>query len=155
MLRLRDYATKDFAELWKLDQRCFRQGISYSREELAAYIQRTSSFTIIAEDERAIIGFIVADFLGSKSIGHIITIDVDPAFRRKQIGSRLMQAAEENLVARGCKGIRLEVAADNSSAIAFYHRHGYRVFRTIPRYYLASIDALAMLKALQQSPDGS
>ena len=81
-------------------------------------------------------------------MGRIITIDVAPDVRRTGLGSLLMQTAEDRLKNLGCPLVILEVAVDNAAAIKFYRRHGYSVVKTIPRYYLGSLDALRMAKDL-------
>ncbi len=144
---LREYRPEDFDVLWQLDQRCFEDGISYGEAELRHYLERSSSFTLVAEEGNKIIGFLVAD-RDRRGFGHIITIDVDPKFRRHGVGATLMKATEDKLRDSGCKSVLLETAVNNMAALAFYKAHGYSVLKTIPRYYLNSIDALLMGKKI-------
>lgn len=146
-ITIRDYRPADFETLWRIDQECFAQGIAYSRAELGHYIRRRSAFTLVAEREAAVAGFVVAD-CGRSRAGHIITIDLLPGHRRAGLGSALMVAAEERLRAAGARFVYLETAVDNAPAIAFYKRLGYSVVRTVPRYYHGEIDALVMAKRL-------
>jgi len=161
-LRIRDFEPQDFEWLWQIDQECFQPGISYSRQELKAYMRRKASFTLTAELEpdrekvadindvtEKIRGFIVAH---GGSTGHIITIDVVRSARRAGVGSQLLAAAEDRLRANGSRAVGLEVAVDNRPAIAFYKRHGYSVVGTWPRYYSNGVDALAMRKQLESKP---
>ena len=142
---LRDYRPADFDALLELDRRCFSAGIAYSRTELGQFIRRRGSFTIVAEDKGdAVAGFVVAYL--QRDYGWIITIDIHESARRSGLGSRLMAAAEERLLAAGPRAVVLEVAVDNLAAVKFYKRLGYSVIRTIPRYYLDSIDAFQMAK---------
>ena len=145
MFTLRDFRAEDFETLWQLDQRCFVEGISYSRAELRYYIDRKGAFTILVEDRKKLLGFLIA-IHDRSGVGHIITIDVDPTQQRKGIGTALMEAAEERLRRTGCKSVLLETAVDNFSALAFYKRHGYFVLKTLPRYYMNSLDGLLMTK---------
>ena len=144
---IRDFQAEDFETLWRIDQECFPPGISYSRPELKAYIRHRGSFTLIASDteKQSIGGFLVAH---GGPIGHIVTIDVIAAARRSGVGSLLLRAAEEKLQAAGSRAVGLETAVDNTSALAFYKRHGYSVIRTWPRYYSNGVDALVLRKAL-------
>jgi len=144
---IRDYRRQDFETLWQIDQACFARGISYSRRELAFYLARKRGFTLVAELEGKIIGFVVVD-RDRQGQAHVITIDVLPEGRRSGLGSRLMVAAEERLLTLGCSVVILEAAVDNAAALAFYKRHGYTAIHTIPRYYLDSIDALVLSKVL-------
>jgi ribosomal-protein-alanine N-acetyltransferase len=155
---LRDFRREDFDTLWAIDQKCFAPGISYTRPELAAYIRRRGSFTLVAdvtpnhsssEIQRSlgILGFLVAE-AGARGSGHIITIDVVPAARRSGVGSKLLVAAEERLCAAHCHSVRLETAVDNREALAFYKRHHYDVVKTVPRYYSNGVDAFVLRKNL-------
>jgi len=144
---LRDHRSADFEALWQLDQECFPPELAYSRTELAGYIRRQGSLTLVAEHEGKIAGYIVAE-RGGREVGHIITLDVRAQARRSGLGSKLMAAAEERLRAMGCASVLLEVAVDNAAAISFYHRQGYATLATIPRYYNDQADALLLGKKL-------
>lgn len=152
---LREFKREDFEILWDIDQKCFSPGISYSRLELAAYIRRRGSLTIVAESAHlarevaglGIVGFIVAE-VDRRGVGHIITIDVLAAARRFGIGSCLLGAAEDRLRVARCPSVRLETAVDNLSALSFYKRRGYFLEKTVPHYYSNGVDALVLRKDL-------
>lgn len=159
---LRDFRHEEFETLWRIDQQCFAPGISYSRLELATYLQRPGAFVLVADSSevdtisessskgqasRTAVGFIVAE-AGGRGHGHIITIDVLGPARRTGIGSQLLYAAEERLRAAGCHAVILETAVDNMEALSFYKRHTYHVTKTLPRYYSNGMDAFVMKKDL-------
>lgn len=148
--RLRDYRPGDLRRLSEIDQQCFASGIAYSQRELAHYIAQAGGFTVVAETaapEPHVVGFLVGHVL-PRGAGHIVTIDVLPEARRARIGSLLMEECEARLRAAACKAVYLETAVDNDIALRFYKRHRYSVLKTIPHYYLDSIDALLMGKKL-------
>jgi [ribosomal protein S18]-alanine N-acetyltransferase len=159
-VRIRDFHSRDFETLWRIDQQCFAPGISYSRPELAAYMRLAGSFTLVAQFQDTetteppansappeIMGFLVGH-ANRRGTGHIITIDVLPKARRSGIGSHLLSAAEERLRAAHCSRVQLETAVDNTSALTFYKRHNYSLLRTIPRYYPGGLDAFVLEKDL-------
>lgn len=144
---LRDYELRDFDALLALDRACFAEGIAYSERELSAFLHRRGSFTVVAEDPRGqVAGFVIAHV--QRTYGWIITIDIAESARRHRLGTLLMEEAEQRLRAAGVTAIVLEVAVDNVAAITFYKRLGYSVMRTLPRYYLDSLDAFQMAKQL-------
>jgi ribosomal-protein-alanine N-acetyltransferase len=144
---IRDLKPGDLETLWRIDQECFPPGISYSRQELKAYIRHRGAFTLIASDsqEGQVQGFIVVH---NGPTGHVVTIDVLEPARRSGLGSLLLRAAEERLRAAGSRAVGLETAVDNVPALSFYKRHGYSVIRTWPRYYSNGVDALVLKKEL-------
>jgi [ribosomal protein S18]-alanine N-acetyltransferase len=146
--RIREFEKTDFDTLWRIDQDCFDPQLAYSPPELAFYMRRPGSFTLLADGETGILGFVVAE-TGRKS-GHIITIDVVAEARREGVGSALLQAAEEQLLRAGASVVALETPVNNEAAIFFYKRKGYFVEKTVAGYYSGQLDALVMTKELTQ-----
>jgi [ribosomal protein S18]-alanine N-acetyltransferase len=152
---LRAARRDDLDPLFALDRVCFREGIAYSRSELLFFLTHPQSFSFVAEHENGrIAGFAIAKrgLRSGRSTGHIITIDVDPAFRREGVGRLLMTAMEEKLREAGAESIQLEVAVDNAAAEQFYLGHGYRPAGRIRGFYMGTLDALVMRKSIQPEP---
>jgi ribosomal protein S18 acetylase RimI-like enzyme len=161
--RIRQFEKPDFDTLWRIDQACFDPQLAYSQRELAFYMRRPGSFTLVAESESAesrnnggppvetpvaILGFIVAET--RRKTGHIITIDVVEEARRLGVGSGLLDAGEEQLVRAGARAVALETPVNNAAAIRFYKQKGYFVEKTVAGYYSNQMDALVMTKDLAQ-----
>src|SRR5580693_5935173 len=94
LFRIRQFEKADFDTLWRIDQACFDPQLAYSRPEMAFYMRRPGSFTLVAEGDgggnngaapSSILGFIVAET--RRKTGHIITIDVIADVRRAGVGS--------------------------------------------------------------------
>jgi ribosomal-protein-alanine N-acetyltransferase len=159
--RIREFKKADFQTLWQIDQACFEPQLAYSQAELAFYMRRPGSFTLVAEAEvttegdivdSQILGFIVAE--NRRRTGHIITIDVVEKARRSGVGSGLMRATEEKLLRAGSTTVTLETPVNNAAAIRFYKSEGYYVEKTIAGYYSNQMDALLMTKELGRSLAG-
>ena len=151
VIHLRPFSNADFAELHRIDNVCFTQGIAYSKSELRYYLYHPRSFTVVAETaEQVIAGFCTgqAQMREGKPFGHIITIDVLPEWRRQEVGRTLLRSVEEGFRARSAELVRLEVAVDNLQAQGFYHAMGYVSIGKIRGYYGGKLDALVMEKDL-------
>jgi ribosomal protein S18 acetylase RimI-like enzyme len=146
-VRLRDYQPQDFDRLWQLDQICFPEDISYTRPELRMFLSLRTSFCVVGERNGIIVGFVIVDSRPDRS-GYIVTIDVAPEARRERVASALLEAAEKRLRTAGVRGIRLEVAENNDSAIGFYKNHGFMEIGRKRGYYNGRLDALSMKKEL-------
>jgi ribosomal-protein-alanine N-acetyltransferase len=140
----------DLEILYRIDQACFPPGVSYSRQELAAFIAHRNSRTWVAASGGQIIGFLVAGRTQQR-VGHVVTIDVAEPWRRRRVGTLLMDAVEEWAQQQRLRFVYLETAEDNLSAQAFYEKRGYIKLKRIARYYGNGAAAWVMVKALGKS----
>ena len=150
---LRPYREADFPRIMEIDHLCFVEGIAYPEDEMRYFLRLPTARTIVAEDASGrIMGFIIADAFRprrfSALMGRIITIDVEPSVQKSGLGRQLLKAAEQHVREAGCKQIILEVAVDNAPALRFYKKAGYSVLKSLPRYYMDSLDGLLMGKKL-------
>lgn len=150
-LYIRPAAREDLDALFALDQTCFRPGIAYSKTELRYFLFHPRSTSVVAEDGSGIAGFAIVEFLleEGRRIGHVITIDVPAARRRTGVGRLLMKALLDSCREADTATVRLEVAVDNESAIAFYRELGFMEMGRMRGYYMGKLDALTMRLALQ------
>jgi ribosomal-protein-alanine N-acetyltransferase len=144
--RIREYQPRDFEQLCELDRICFPPAVAYRPEEIAAALLQPRSLCFVAEQQGLVVGFILLDW--RRAVGHIITIDLHPDYRRRGLGRRLMEMAEQRLRRRGVRRMVLEVATTNPAALAFYNNQGFAPRRLLPRYYRDGTDACLMEKAL-------
>lgn len=79
----------------------------------------------------------------------ILSIGVVPAARGQRVGSRLIDAAVEQLQA---SALFLDVAADNAAALKLYEREGFKVVGRRQAYYKRpsgqQVDSLTMKRLL-------
>jgi ribosomal-protein-alanine N-acetyltransferase len=144
---IRQYDSRDFAALHKLDQACFPPGISYSKFSLQYFLGLPAADCLVAEDGKTIAGFILAE--ANPPLAHIITLDIAPAYRRVGLGTRLLEEMEKHFRFKEVRAVLLETAVDNESGIAFWQHHGYRTEAVLKRYYLRRLDAYEMRKKLE------
>jgi ribosomal-protein-alanine N-acetyltransferase len=149
---VRPYQPPDFEALVAMDKLCFPKKIAYGRREMRSYLQAEGAHCIVAEapgpeNPKMIAGFILTEH-GAK-LAHIITLDVLESFRRRSVGSLLLQAAEQEAASQGITGMYLETATSNKAAIALWKKHGYGETGTLENYYGRGLHAFEMLKRLE------
>jgi [ribosomal protein S18]-alanine N-acetyltransferase len=147
-LRLRAYVPQDFEQLYALDHACFPPGIAYSKWMLRHFLKMPSANCIVATDGEEIPGFVITEEAGP--LGHILTLDVAESYRRRGLGTQLLQHSEAAMRERGVTEMVLETAVENAAGVAFWHRHGYRTVGTLKKYYLRRLDAFEMRKNLRE-----
>ena len=145
-VQLRPYEPHDFAALYEIDHSCFPRGIAYSKRMLRYFLAMPTATCLLAVDGEKIGGFVLGEMVGSEA--HIVTLDVAEAFRRRGVGSLLLNALEKSVAQQGAQAMILETAVNNDAAIALWKRHGYRNEGILKRYYLGKVDALQMRKLL-------
>jgi ribosomal protein S18 acetylase RimI-like enzyme len=61
--------------------------------------------------------------------GELLAVAVDPAWRGRQVGTRLVERFLDELSTRGARRAHVVVGADNTAAQALYRRAGFTVTR--------------------------
>ena len=110
------------------------------------YLQAEGAHCIVAEFLGEIAGFVVTE--RGDEFAHIITLDVLEQYRRRSVGSSLLEAAEQEAASQGAALMYLETATTNKAAIALWKKHGYRETATIENYYGRGQHAFGMQKLL-------
>lgn len=116
-----DYAA--VFDLWSRAGPGVHLGRSDAPEEIAKKLQRDPELFLVAEADGRIVGAVMGGFDGRR--GLIYHLAVDPAYRRRGIGTALMAELERRLVALGCLRAYLLVVEDNHEVVDFYRRLGW------------------------------
>jgi ribosomal-protein-alanine N-acetyltransferase len=129
-----------FAVPWPND--AYRSELTTNR--LASYI--------VARADDTIVGF--AGLWVMVDEAHVTTFAVDPRWRRRGVGERLLLGLLDIAVARRAREATLEVRLSNMPARRLYEKYGFRPVGIRPRYYSDNgEDALIMTTEPLASPD--
>jgi [ribosomal protein S18]-alanine N-acetyltransferase len=114
------------------------------KEEFAG-IPSTRFFELAISDNQ-IVGYAGVIAPGPDAVADILTITVIDGFRRQGIAKRLIADIEGYCQSKGSSAIMLEVATDNTGAIALYENLGYSQISKRSNYYGSKKDAFVMQK---------
>ena len=95
-------------------------------------LQDDISKVIVYEKDDKVVGFIIATALYETC--DILSIVVDPEYRRQGIGTKLIGYLISDL-GEVLKLVTLEVATKNKEALALYDKFGFEVVHTREHYY--------------------
>ncbi len=112
-------------------------------------------FCLLARTEGAPVGFVLVRVAADEA--EILTLAVDPAFRRQGFGRALVEAAAAALARAGSGVLFLEVAEDNGPGLALYESCGFAPIGRRSGYYARGaqhVDALILRRALNSAPAG-
>lgn len=143
-LTIRKFKLSDLDRIYEIETSSFDE--PYPKHLFYFYYILFSDTFLVAEKNEVIIGYIIG-VIKRGSEGHIISIAVDPNYRRKGYGSKLMLELIKYFKSNGVKIVRLEVNIKNSIARKFYERLGFTPIDIIKGYYKNS-DALVMILKL-------
>ncbi|MBX3267553.1 MAG: ribosomal protein S18-alanine N-acetyltransferase [Acidobacteria bacterium] len=143
-----------------------RAGLAlWSRDDYAEAANSRDRLLLAARENAVnVVGFILVQLLcasGDAVDVEILNIAVDPRFKRKGIGRRLLATALEMIPIDPDSKVLLEVRASNLSAIAFYRRYGFHEQAVRRAYYrdptedaiLFGADAEKVLTKLKSASD--
>jgi [ribosomal protein S18]-alanine N-acetyltransferase len=145
---IRPAVTADFNALLEIDEASFPGGVAYDAIELSYFMSRDGAETLVAEQDGHIVAFIIVEVHPGRRGATVVTLDVREAHRRNGYGSQLLSRAEDILIGYGVESYDLQVDVTNHGAIDFYKKHGFKIIRTLRRYYANGHDAYLMVKEL-------
>lgn len=125
-----------FQKLANLHQKCFPNK-PWSADDFRDL--KNSGCEIIMSENGFIVYRIVVDE------AEIITIGVNPDFRRQGIAAAMIGIIEKTLKNQGVKKLFLEVASNNIAAQKLYENSGFVRVGLRPKYY-DGVDAILMSK---------
>ena len=102
---------------------------------------------MIAELDGQIVGFI-AGVNNAPQNARILMLAVLEPYRKRGIGSTLMDAFLRQCALRGMRTVELEVRVSNTTAINFYRRYGFQIAGTLSRFYTDGEDGYKMVRHL-------
>jgi ribosomal-protein-alanine N-acetyltransferase len=119
----------------------------WSENAFLKELHKLYSLTKVAVLEDKVIGYICANYIMDE--GHILNLAVHPKFRRRGIGTKLVEDALNELMENYCRYLYLEVRVSNLEARKFYENLGFKVVGTRRKYYASpNEDAYLMMLGL-------
>ncbi len=100
--------------------------------------------TILAYHNNKIVGYIVYSTVLDEC--HILNVAVHPDFRRMGIAQKMLDFLFRESQKEGIKFYYLEVRVDNTPAINFYKKNGFKELGLRKGYYSDGTNALVMVR---------
>jgi ribosomal-protein-alanine acetyltransferase len=139
----------DLADLFRLEEVAFETD-RFTKDQIDYLLTRSRATTFVLDEGSKMAGAACLLWRKERNLARLYNLAVDPAFRGKGYGDRLLRQCELEAARRQCDRITLEVRQDNESAIRFYEKHGYEGIRNLPDYYSDRMAGLKMAKALRR-----
>ena len=123
--------------------------LGWSKDQIINQINKKTNLAFGAFYNETLVSFILGDLFNIEKISEyeILLIYVCKSFRKKGLGTKLLNKIEENNTR--LKKIYLEVSKNNSEGISFYTKMNFIGMHTRKNYFFINnkyIDALSMVK---------
>jgi ribosomal-protein-alanine acetyltransferase len=135
-IKIEDTSIRLLGKLYEIEKQCFGQE-AFTKQQIAYLLTEYNAIGLAARVNSEIAGFAIArvDIGRNTSFGHILTVDIAPAYRRKGIAQKLLQEIENRFREKGIKECRLEVREGNVAALNLYQKLGYKKVGKLEKYY--------------------
>ena len=137
--------------MYQLDVVCFEAPFRFTLASMREFGFAPGAFTVMAEDEAGrLAGFVVLQMSVDEGAveAYVVTLDVDPAFRRTGVASALMDACERVSAREGIGRMVLHVWTENVGAIRFYEARGFVRLQLDTDFYEEGFSAFGYEKRL-------
>ena len=94
------------------------------KKDIARKLKVKPELFLVGVEGNKVIATAMGGYEGHR--GWVNYLGVDPEYRHKGAGRKMMEAIEEKLLAMGCPKINSQVLVDNTEATKFYQRIGYK-----------------------------
>ncbi len=133
----------DLVQVIKIENASFTTD-AYQIEDFRQVYRKCSELSIVAEIAGQIAGYMMTCLLPDR--GHIFSLAVTPAYRRRGVAEALFRYTVGRLSERGIEKIDLEVRKTNEAGCSFWGQMGFIPAGTIPDFYDDGAEALLMRK---------
>ena len=134
----------DAPKIARLEERCFPD--PWSERDIQDLICTEGAMCFSAVDGDRLIAYVTGRIIAPE--GEIYRVAVDPEYRQRGIGYRLLDYAVKTSKGQGLERLFLEVRSRNLPAVKLYTAYGFKQIGTRKNYYKnPTDDALIMLRA--------
>lgn len=130
-LEIRKMTQEDSQDVWVLQKQCF--SVPWSLDSIQKMFVTEGYYNLIAKQGEVLVGYI-----GMKTVldeADITNVAVHPAWRRQEIGKKLLKGLLERAVQQGVCQIFLEVRESNIAARKLYTQAGFKDVDKRKNYY--------------------
>jgi len=123
---------------------------SWTPQRVAREIRDRNTNVLVARADARIAAFAIMRY--GETHAHLNLLAVEPRYRRRGLGRRVMEWLEASAVTAGIAEVGLEVRISNPGARRFYRMLGYQEIGLLQGYYCGIEAAVGMKRSLFVTP---
>jgi ribosomal-protein-alanine N-acetyltransferase len=122
---------RDMPEVLEIENQSFE--FPWSEEDFVRCLRQRNCIGMVAEFEERVVGFMIYEL--HKTRLHILNFAVHPEYRRRGVGTSMVQKLISKLSHQRRNRILLEVRETNLSAQLFFREEGFRAISVLRDFY--------------------
>ena len=127
---------RDMPEVLGIENASFE--FPWSEEDFIRCLRQRNCIGMVAEFDDRVVGFMIYEL--HKNRLHILNFSVEEEFRRRRVGSQMIEKLVSKLSQQRRNRIMLEVRETNLSAQLFFRSMGFRAISVLRDYYDDAIE---------------
>ncbi len=135
-ITIRRAELNDVYNISELNKACLP--IYYSPIECFGLLLSLKSIILVAEENKKVIGYLIGEINAGNENYHIMSFGVNEKYRGKGVGGMIISFLI-NLIKKELSNITLYVHTENTKAIKFYEKNGFKNIETLENYYGGSL----------------
>ena len=128
---------RDLALMLAIESESFSQEGMWTEADFMSALRQRNTAACVAEHDGQVVGFAVYELHRDRL--HILNIAVNQKFRRRRVGTQLIQQLVKKLSPVMRKEIRLEVRETNLVAQQFFRAKGFKASKILKKFYAEQI----------------
>jgi ribosomal-protein-alanine N-acetyltransferase len=131
LVHIRWMIRRDMPEVQAIEAESFEY--PWSEEDFIRCLRQRNCIGMVAEYEDHVVGFMIYELHKAKI--HVLNFAVDPAFRRRGVGSQMVAKLIAKLSSQRRSRVMLEVRETNLPAQVFFRSNGFRAISVMRNFY--------------------
>jgi len=145
-VRQLEWTAPELEQILEIDALCFNKYDAYTLEDYRRWFSYNPDLCLVAEIDGQVAGDMISRILDEKA--ELASLATHPAYRRRGVGSALLDETVRRVKAYGIGHIDLEVRKTNLAGLSFWKEMGFVVIGEQPGFYGDGEDALVMRKTI-------
>ena len=137
----------DLDQVVEIETLSFNKFDAYSSDDFRRWLGYTPDLCLAAETDGRITGDMISRILDKKA--ELASLAILPAYRRRGVGSALLEETIRRVKAYGIDHIDLEVRKTNLAGLRFWKKMGFVLIGEQPGFYEDGETALKMRKSIK------
>jgi len=122
---------RDMPEVLNIESQSFE--FPWSEDDFIRCLRQRNCIGMVAEHEEQIVGFMIYEL--NRNLLHVLNFAVRADFRRRGLGSQMLDKLVSKLSQQRRTRITLEVRESNLAAQLFFRRAGFKAVSVLRDYY--------------------